>query len=152
MNRSTLTILTLAAALGACSHKQASTTPAPASTTASTDVDDRRGPGGPGGRDGRGGPGVRDDMLFRGITLSADQRQRVDSIRSSYRTQMDQLRQQSGGDRQAMRGQMRPLMERQQADIRAVLTSDQQATFDQNVAEMRSRMQQRGGPGGQPPR
>ena len=146
MTRSTITVLALAAALGACSHKSTTSTPAPsaATTTGATADGGRRGPGGP------GGPGRRDEMLMRGITLSADQQQRIDSIRASYRTQMDQLRQQGGGDREAMRGQMRPLMERQPADIRAVLTPDQQTTFDQNVAEMRSRMQQGGGRGGPP--
>ena len=73
----------------------------------------------------------------------------VEIIRTSYRTQMEQLR--GSGDRDAMRAQMRPLMEKQQAEIRAVLTPDQQRQFDQNAAEMRSRMEQGGRPGGAPP-
>jgi hypothetical protein len=78
-------------------------------------------------------------MLLRGITLSSDQQQRVDAIRARYRSQMDQMRQQSGGDRTAMRDQMRSTMERQMAEIRDVLNDDQRRQFDQNVAEMRSR-------------
>ena len=143
MTRRTVSTLAVALLLAACSHKSSTTsTPAP-----NPNMD--RGPGGPGGPGGRGGPGARDAMLLRGITLSSDQQQRIDSIRAAYRTQMDQMRQ-SGGDRDAMRAQMRPMMEKQQADIRAVLTADQQTVFDQNVAEMRSRMQQGGRPGGPP--
>jgi Spy/CpxP family protein refolding chaperone len=44
-------------------------------------------------------------------------------------------------------------MEKQQAEIRAVLTPDQQRQFDQNAAEARDRMERGGGrPGGVPPR
>jgi protein CpxP len=131
MARSLVPVLTLAALLAACSHNS------PGSTIE---------PGGP------AGAGRADQALLRGITLNADQQQRVDSIRTRYRAQMDQMRQQQGGDRDAARTQMRATMERQQAEIRAVLTPDQQTQFDQNVAEMRNRTQQGGGrPGGAPP-
>ena len=118
------------AALAACQHNSPNSTMYPGSASASTagDGNGRRGPGGRG-----------DEMLLRGITLSSDQQQRVDAIRSRYRAQMEQMRQQSGGDRTAMRDQMRSTMEKQMAEIRAVLTDDQQRQFDQNVAEMRSR-------------
>jgi Spy/CpxP family protein refolding chaperone len=65
------------------------------------------------------------------------------------------MRQQNaaGGDREAVRTQMRATMEKQQAEIRAVLTPDQQRQFDQNAAEARDRMERGGGrPGGVPPR
>jgi Spy/CpxP family protein refolding chaperone len=91
------------------------------------------------------------EMLFRDITLSADQRQRIDAIQTRYRTQMEQARQQqSGGDRSAMRDQMRQSMEQQQREIRDVLTPDQQRQFDQNVANIRAQMQQGGGRGAPP--
>jgi Spy/CpxP family protein refolding chaperone len=95
------------------------------------------------GRDGRGGRngGPREEMLLRGITLSSDQQQRVDAIRARYRTQMETARQSGSVDRAAMRD----MMEKQTAEIRAVLTADQQATFDRNVADMRARMEQGGG-------
>ena len=150
MARSLVPVLSLAALLAACSHN--STTPRstiePGAPNASVaDGRDGRGPG------GRGGFGRADQALLRGITLSADQQQRIDSIRTRYREQADQMRQQGGTtDRDAMRAQMRTTMEKQQAEIRAVLTTDQQAQFDRNVADMRSQMQQRGGrPGGAPP-
>ena len=142
MTRRLVPFLSLAALItaSACHTASSSTTaqPAPATSTASAD----------GARDGRGGPGGRggraDELLLRGITLSADQQQRIDSIRTRYRAQMDQMRQQSSGDRSAARDQMRTTMEHEQAEIRAVLTEDQARQFDQNVAEMRTRMQQGG--------
>jgi protein CpxP len=149
MARSLVPVLSLAALLAACSHNSttAGSTMEPGAQRAT--VADGRGPG------GRGGPGGgrADQALLRGITLSADQQQRVDSIRTRYRAQAEQMRQQGGtADRDAMRTQMRTSMERQQAEIRAVLTPDQQTQFDQNVAELRNRMQQGGGrPGGAPP-
>jgi Spy/CpxP family protein refolding chaperone len=77
--------------------------------------------------------------LFQGITLSDAQQKQVDSIRTSYRSQM----QSAGQDR----GARRELMQKESADFRSVLTSDQQTTFDKNLADMRSRM---GGHGGSP--
>lgn len=151
MARSLVPVLSLAVLIAACSHNTStagSTIEPGASNTSVADA----------GRDGRGmgrgGPGGAraEQALLRNITLSADQQQRVDSIRARYRTQMEQMRQQSGGDRDAMRGQMRTTMEKQQAEIRDVLTPDQQRQFDQNVADMRSRMERGGGrPGGAPP-
>ena len=153
MARSVVPVLTLAALLAACSHNSAPSTIEPGRPNAS--VADGRDAGRDGRRGGPGGPGGAgrtDQALLRGITLSADQQQRVDSIRTRYRAQMDQMRQQQSGDRDAARTQMRASMEKQQAEIRAVLTPDQQTQFDQNVAEMRNQMQQRGGrPGGAPP-
>jgi protein CpxP len=149
MARSLVSVLTLTALLAACSHNSAPSTIEPGRPNASV-ADGRDGRrGGPGGP---GGAGRMDQALLRGITLSADQQQRVDSIRTRYRAQMEQMRQQQSGDRDAARAQMRSTMEKQQAEIRAVLTPDQQTQFDQNVAEMRNRMQQGGGrPGGAPP-
>jgi Spy/CpxP family protein refolding chaperone len=149
MARSLVPVLTLAALLAACSHNSAPSTIEPGRPNASV-ADGRDGRGG--GLGGPGGAGRMDQALLRGVTLSPDQQQRVDSIRTRYRAQMDQMRQQQSGDRDAARTQMRATMEKQQAEIRAVLTPDQQTQFDQNVAEMRNRMQQGGGrPGGAPP-
>lgn len=147
MARSLVPVLTLAALLAACSHNSppADTTIAPGGPNASTADAGRGGPGGRGA-----GRGDQAQALFRGITLSADQQQRIDTIRTRYRTQMEQMR--NSGDRDAMRSQMRPLMEKQQAELRAVLTPDQQQQFDQNAAEVRTRMERGGGrPAGAPP-
>lgn len=138
MIRRIVPVIAIAALLGGCSHN--STNVDPGSPRASRSGEDR----GQGGRGGAGGQ--REEMLMRGITLSSDQQQRIDAIRASYRTQMEQAREQAGGDRSAMRERMAPMMEKQQTEIRNVLTAEQQAQFDRNVAEMRSRMQQGGGP------
>jgi protein CpxP len=149
MIRKVVPVLSIAALLAACSTNtppSGSTVSAGSPSASTAPIDGNRDGRGPGGR---GGFGRGDQAMLRGITLSADQQQRVDSIRTSYRTQMEKMR--TSGDREAMRAQMRPLMEKQQADIRAVLTADQQRQFDQNAAEMRSRMEQGGRPGGAPP-
>jgi Spy/CpxP family protein refolding chaperone len=141
MSRSLVSVLSFAALIAACSTNSPpeSSTIQPGGPNASTaDAGrDGRGRGGPGGP---GGFGRADQALLRNITLSADQQQRIDTIRTRYRTQMEQLRGQNSGDRDANRTQMRTIMEKQQAEIRDVLTADQQRVFDQNVADMRSRM------------
>jgi protein CpxP len=153
MARTLVPVLSLAVLLAACSHNStpAGSTIEPGAPNGSVAAGrDGRGPGGRGGPGGGAGRG--DQMLLRGITLSADQQQRIDTIRARYRPQMEQMRQQSGGDRDAARTQMRTMMEKQQAEIRAVLTSEQQAQFDRNAAEMRARTERGGGrPGGAPP-
>jgi Spy/CpxP family protein refolding chaperone len=68
--------------------------------------------------------------LFNGISLSDAQQKQIDSIRTSYQPQMQS----------AERGQRREIMQKETADFRAVLTPDQQTTFDKNIADMRSRM------------
>jgi Spy/CpxP family protein refolding chaperone len=86
------------------------------------------GAGGMGGGGGAGGGRMQANLL-QGITLTDAQQAKVDSIRASYQATM------SSGDRQQMRESMR----KQAADIRSILTPDQQTQFDQNLAAMRSR-------------
>jgi Spy/CpxP family protein refolding chaperone len=93
--------------------------------------------GGGGGGGGRGGGQRMQQMLFQGITLTDQEQHQIDSIRTSYRSQM-----QSASDRSARRD----LMQKQTADFRTVLTPDQQTQFDKNLSDMRSRMQGGGGP------
>jgi Spy/CpxP family protein refolding chaperone len=88
-----------------------------------------------GAPDGRRGGRMR-APLFEGITLSAAQQGRVDSIRRAYRERMRA----EGDERRQSR---RALMEERQAALRGVLTADQQRTFDTNTQRMRERMQQR---------
>lgn len=92
--------------------------------------------------------GGRENMLFKGITLSPEQQKQLDTMRSRQRDEMRALRDSSGGDREVMRGKMRDMMQRNMADIRGVLTPDQQKVFDQNVAQMREHMRDRGNWGG----
>jgi Spy/CpxP family protein refolding chaperone len=108
----------------------------------------------------RGGMRVR---LLRDITLSDAQRAQVRTINDRFRTQHRQLRDDARArrqgrrpadgaarpdsatraafrtDREALRGRVRELRQRHLAELRAVLTPAQQASFDRNVAELRSR-------------
>jgi Spy/CpxP family protein refolding chaperone len=110
------------------------------------------GPGAPGGMRGRG----MQAALFEGITLTAAQQATVDSIQGASRERM--RAQMQGGPpaddaaRQARRQQMMAAMQRDRAALRAVLTADQQKTFDANVAALQERMRERMQGGGAPPR
>jgi Spy/CpxP family protein refolding chaperone len=86
--------------------------------------------------------------LFKGITLSDAQQSQVRTIAEKYRAEMKTLR--AGHERgtrpdSASVRQMRAVVERQQVELRGVLTADQQKQFDQNVTAMRERMQERAG-------
>ena len=104
-----------------------------------------------GGRGMRGDGGQRmEQMLFNGITLSSAQQAQVDSIRARHRGDMQGLDPRNNPDD---RQKMMQARQAQMSEIRAVLTSDQQAIFDQNMQQMRDRRGQGGmGSGGAPPR
>ena len=99
-----------------------------------------------GGMGGGGGAGRMNAMMFEGITLTADQQKKVDSIQGAYRTQMQALGRPQQGDTTGMGARMK-LRADQNAAIRGVLTADQQKTFDANLAKM---PQGRGMGGGRP--
>jgi Spy/CpxP family protein refolding chaperone len=80
------------------------------------------------------GPG----MLLKGITLTSDQQSQIKAIHQRYRASMDSAHKAGNTDRSAMR----TMMESENADVRNVLTADQQKIFDDNVAAMKQRMQQ----------
>lgn len=97
------------------------------------------------GRGGGGGGGFaqrRMERLLQGITLTADQKAKVDSITAKYRAQMPPFTPGTPPD-SATRAKMRSLMGNQDEEIRALLTADQQKVWDKNVTELRNRMQQR---------
>ena len=99
---------------------------------------------------GQGRPGGQArmmEMMFKGIELSADQKTKVDSVMAAYRTQMPQMTPGTPMSEED-RAKRRELQTKQQADVRAVLTADQQKMFDTNMTEMRN--MGRGG-GGRPP-
>ena len=134
-------------------------------------------PMGRGGRGrGPGGPGGPAMMLLRGITLSDAQKAYLDTLREHDRAAMEQNREQnqavmekiraareSGDTATANRlmGEQRAKMDaqrdKQAAAIRSILTNEQQAQFDKNLAEMKEREAQfpggrgRGRPPGPPP-
>jgi len=83
-------------------------------------------------------------MLLKDITLTDAQKDQVKTIREKYLPQQMELRkgaQATGGPPdETTRAKMMDLQNKQAAEIRAILTADQQATFDKNLAEMKSRM------------
>ena len=96
----------------------------------------------PGGRGGPGRPGRRMELLFKDITLTPAQQAKVDSIQARYRSERPSFTPGTPPD-SATRDKVRALFQHERDDIRAVLTADQQKTFDRNLEEMRQR-----GPGG----
>lgn len=96
------------------------------------------------------------DRLLREITLTHAQRTRVHELQQQFAEQRRQLvgarrgtrprvdREAQQRPREAMRGKLQQLTERQVADLRAVLTPAQHATFDRNVAGMKQRLATRG--------
>ena len=86
----------------------------------------------------RGGPGRRVELLFKDITLTPTQQAKVDSIQARYRSERPSFTPGTPPD-SATREKIRALFQRERDDLRAVLTPDQQKTFDRNVEEMRQR-------------
>ena len=104
-----------------------------------------------GPREGGRGRGMQ--MLFEGITLTEAQQKQVQEVSEKYRGQMRELMPngfQGGPPDDATRAKMDALRTKQNADIRAILTADQQTIFDKNVADAKKRREQMGNrpPGG----
>jgi len=78
----------------------------------------------------------QNEMLFKGITLTDAQKAKIDTIQTKARA--DQQAMMSGGGMQdpTMREKMMAMRTKVNADIRGVLTADQQTIFDKNLAEM----------------
>jgi Spy/CpxP family protein refolding chaperone len=139
--------------------------------------------GPPGRRGGGRGPGgggmMADRMLLEGITLSDAQKAKLEDIRKADRAQMEAQRGQQQGpppEMQAIRearekgdtvtanklmaeqrAKMEARRDAQIAALRGILTSDQVAQFETNVANLKKREAEggfgrgrRGGPPGQP--
>jgi Spy/CpxP family protein refolding chaperone len=96
-------------------------------------------------REGRGGG--MGGMLLKDINLTDAQKAQVKTIRDKYVPQLQELRksaQATGGPPdEATRTKMTDIQNKQSNEIRAILTADQQATFDKNLAEMKARMANR---------
>ena len=94
----------------------------------------------PGGM--RGGGARMMELLMKDITLDAVQKAAVDGIQAKYAKEMPAM---TPGERpdEATMTKRREVQARQQDEVRAVLTADQQKVFDKNRAELRERMQRR---------
>lgn len=136
-------------ATAACAQRPATNT-APVAQPQATVAGDSgmRGMGGMRGEGRRGMGGERmEAMLFEGITLTDAQKAQIDSLRASHRGEMQGLDPRNNPDD---RQKMMQMMQAHIAEVRALLTPDQQVVFDKNVQQMRDRRDQRGG--GAPPR
>lgn len=125
----------------------------------------RRGDRARGDRGGMRQAGMRG--LFRGIELTQAQRDQLKTVNEKYHAQFQTIRESLKPDLKAAqearqrgdtvaaraafdrtksaRDRMQALMQQQRTELRGVLTSDQQKTFDSNVAQMKERMEKRGG-------
>ena len=101
--------------------------------------------GGAGGGGGGRGGGMM-TMLMNGITLTDSQKTQVQAIEDKYAPQMQQFRQKMRAARQngtpmdsASMQAMRDTAKKERDEIRAILTPDQQAKFDDNIKSMMAR-------------
>ncbi len=89
------------------------------------------------------GPPQSGTGIFTGITLTADQQKKVDSLYASNQPMRDKMRAQMESGQKPDSAQMVAMREYRQkaaASYRAVLTPDQQKIFDKNLADMQERM------------
>ena len=99
-------------------------------------------------------------MLLRGITLSADQQQKLADLRTRERQAWEKdhprgANGQNGADARPQRGdsaafaarraEMEKRFEQRIADVRNILTADQRTQFDKNVAELKAHRAENGG-------
>jgi Spy/CpxP family protein refolding chaperone len=86
-------------------------------------------------------------MLLKDITLTDAQKAQVKTIRDKYVPQLQELRKSAqavgGPPDEATRGKMMDIQSKQAAEIRAILTADQQVQFDKNLAEMKAHAAER---------
>ncbi len=99
-----------------------------------------------------GGPGHGNmmGMLLQGITLTPEQKVKVDSINAKYGEQRRAMMQDQSVDQDTRRAKGRELMTKQSDEIKALLNDEQKKVFEKNVADMEARRQQMGGQ--RPPR
>src|SRR3954465_15099625 len=81
-------------------------------------------------------------MLLKDISLTDAQKAQIKTIREKYAPQQLELRKSAeavgGPPDEATRAKMADLQTKQAAEIRAVLTADQQTTFDKNLTELKA--------------
>ena len=98
--------------------------------------------GGQGG--GQNRAAQRMQMLLTGITLTPAQQARVDSINTAFQAQMPAFTPGQRPDSASM-AMRRSMGAKRDSTIRAVLTPDQQTTWDHNMEQMRANAPQRPG-------
>jgi hypothetical protein len=87
-------------------------------------------------------------MLLAGITLTAEQQPKVDSIAKKYDGERAALRDpNSTMDRETRMAKSREIMTKQIDELKAILTDDQKKCLEKNQADMQAQRQG----GGRPP-
>jgi Spy/CpxP family protein refolding chaperone len=91
----------------------------------------------------QGGQGRR-NMQLDGIELTDAQKVKLEEIQRKYQPEMMALRTefQNGGDRAELMKKGAALRDKSSAEIRAILTADQQVVFDKHTADMKAKMEQ----------
>lgn len=101
---------------------------------------------------GRRGPMSPDEQLKRmtkDFNLTADQQAKIKPILVDEQKKMEDLRNDSGADRQTMRGKMMQIRQDTNDQVRALLDDKQKEKFDKEEQERADQTQnRRGGPGG----
>ena len=92
----------------------------------------------------RGGGGNRMTALLQGITLTAEQQAKVDTIAQKANAAMQAVRADTTLG-EGRRAKIMELMNKQTEDVKCLLTEEQKKVFDKNVADMQARIQQGGG-------
>lgn len=91
------------------------------------------------------------EELKEGLDLSRDQEKEVrEIITAGFETMRNAREEMQDGDREAMREKMQAMREEQTQKIKAVLSEEQFAKYEQIQAERRERMRQGGGGFGGP--
>jgi len=93
----------------------------------------------------RGGGGRMMAALMQGITLTAEQQTKFDTIAKKYAESRQTMMQDQSVDQDARRAKMREAMTKHSDEIKALLTDEQKKVFEKNQADMQARMQQGGG-------
>jgi Spy/CpxP family protein refolding chaperone len=84
-------------------------------------------------------------MMMQGITLTAEQQVKVDSITKKFDDARTALRADQTLDRDARMAKSREMQTKVSEEVKALLTDEQKKIFDKNQADMQARMQQGGG-------
>jgi len=104
---------------------------------------------------GRGGGRGGVARLMTDITVSADVQAKIDTIAAKYQAENRELMAAAGASGgtldDATRAKMMEINTKRNAEIRALLTAEQQVVFDKNVAAAAAGGRARGGGGGAPP-
>lgn len=93
---------------------------------------------------GQGGGREMGGMILQGINLTEAQKVQQKAIREKYAPQMMKLRKDAETSGTPIdQAKVAGLRSSQTAELRAILTAEQQVIFDRNAAEMRARRSQR---------